>query len=124
MTSSNRVSIADRFSFFGLKQFRITHRIGVLVGLVVASTFVISVAVFIGYQQVDGARQNQQQFTGLLELTQNVEIAALQMRRHEKDFILRKDEKYVGKYDVAAKQAKETLSRIEGFAVAGKHLRA
>ena len=103
---------AHLFSFFDLKRLRVAHRIGLLVALSIVSVLVLSAATYVGYQKIDGARAEQQQFAKLLQLTEELEIAALQMRRHEKDFLLRKDEKYTEKYGVAAKEAKHLIAQF------------
>lgn len=102
---------------FSLVNLRISQRIGLLVALAVVSTVVISAAVFIGGRQVDLARENQKQLVSLLELTQLVEISALEMRRREKDFLIRKDEAYVEKYEKAVTKAKQHLSEIVSLSV-------
>lgn len=99
-----------------LQGLRISHRIGLLVGLAVISTLILSATVFTSNREIDAAQENRDHYVELLEATQLVEIAALEMRRREKDFLIRKDESYVEKYDRAAAQAEQLLTHISAGA--------
>lgn len=73
---------------------------------------VICATVFLGNHQINFAEEKQERYVKLLEMTRLIEIEALQMRRREKDFLIRKDEAYVDKYTDAATKAERQLSNI------------
>ena len=54
----------------------------------------------------------------LAQAAQQVEVGALQMRRREKDFILRRDLKYRDKYEVATAGVLESLDQMTNMAAA------
>lgn len=83
-----------------------------MVGLTIAAIGALGATYALGRLNMDVSLENQHQFTKLFEMTQAVEIGALQMRRNEKDFLLRRQVKYIGRYDQAAEVVSETLDAM------------
>ena len=101
-----------------LNGLKIGLRVNALAGLAVLAAVVLSAAYFAGDRFMGHALHEQHEFTQLAGLVQNVENGALQMRRSEKDFLLRRNEKYLKKYMKAEKSVEEALVQIEELPVA------
>ncbi len=101
-----------------LSSLRISLRIGLLSVLSAVSVVALSSAYFLGDYNVGTAFHAQTEHARLAQLTQQVESGALQMRRNEKDFIIRRDMKYLEKYEKSAAAVLESLEKIAGMAVA------
>ncbi|NIA72322.1 HAMP domain-containing protein [Pelagibius litoralis] len=102
-----------------LNQFRISFRIGVLSALSVVSAAVLGGAFLFGDFTMGQAFEGQNQHARLAQLAQQVENGALQMRRREKDFIIRRDLKYADRYEKAVAGVVESLAEMANMAVAG-----
>ncbi|WP_419905700.1 hypothetical protein [Kiloniella sp.] len=80
------------------KSIKISLRISLIAGLAVVSLLVLGGTFFSGDQLVGQAFQDQSENEKLASLTKNIEVGTLQMRRREKDFLLRKSPKYLDLY--------------------------
>ncbi len=96
---------------------KLGFRINILAMVAVLATLVLSASFFYGDRIMTRESQIQLQYSHLEDLVEDVEIGALQMRRREKDFLLRKDVKYIKKYDTAEKAVDQALEKIAGLAV-------
>ncbi len=96
---------------FGLLgRLRIGMRINLLVLLTLVATGAFGITYLAGRTLTGQSLDNKDQYAKLYELVQAVEIGALQMRRSEKDFLLRRDTKYIGKYDAAVAKVNSALT--------------
>jgi len=95
-----------------LAKFRISIRIALLSLMSAVSVIVLGAAYLLGDFRVGSAFSDQREHARLAQLAQHVESGALQMRRREKDFIIRRDLKYAGKYDKAAAEVLANLDEI------------
>lgn len=106
----------SKFSWNGAKSFgllgrlRIAMRINLLVLLTILATGAFGITYLVGRTQTTQSLDTKDQYAKLYELVQAVEIGALQMRRSEKDFLLRRDTKYIGKYDAAVAKVNSALT--------------
>jgi len=99
-----------------LNGMRISTRIFVLTGLAVLAALVLSATFIIGDLRVGSASARQSTFADKAALAKEVEIDALQMRRREKDFLMRRDMAYAGKYTAAAQDVLTRLDAMTGLA--------
>ncbi|MEP4705470.1 MAG: hypothetical protein ABJZ62_11550, partial [Hyphomicrobiales bacterium] len=99
-----------------LSKLRIGMRINLMLFVTIAAVAFLSVAYFIGEQKTNRALSSQSQNTEVSHLVQKMEIGTLQMRRSEKDFLLRRDEKYIKKYNTAIQSVDSALSQIAKIA--------
>ena len=102
-----------------ISRFRIAARIGLLSAISALSVIALGVTYLVGDIQLGRAFQEQQSQAGLARLTQQIESGALQLRRNEKDFIIRRDMKYAERYNKAAEEVLAALSQAAGMAAAG-----
>jgi len=115
----NRVSAG----FFD--RLRIRTRINLLVLLSIFAVSALGITYIAGRAGTQASLESKNQYATLYRLGQAVEIGALQMRRSEKDFLLRRDTKYVDKYDKAVKtvdSALEQMSQLEASGVASESI--
>lgn len=98
------------------ERLRIRTRINLLVLLTVFATSALGITYITGQTGTQAALESKNQYATLYELAQTVEIGALQMRRSEKDFLLRRDTKYIDKYDAAAKSVDTALDEMSQLA--------
>ncbi len=101
-----------------LSKLRISFRIGLLAALCFVCVIVLGGSYLFGDFQMGQAFEAQGQNARLAQLAQQVENGTLQMRRSEKDFIIRRNEKYVGKYDKAETGVIASLDAMAEMAVA------
>ena len=87
-------------SFF--KKFSIRMRIFLLAGLGMVGMAALTGAYMLGELSMKSAEHNEKVNAGLMKLVDQTSIMALQLRRHEKDFLLSSDAKYAEKYHEAA----------------------
>jgi len=102
-----------------LNNLRINLRMSLLAGLSVASIVILGCVYFIGDISMGRSFGTADEFSKLGHLANKVEIGALQMRRSEKDFLLRRDMKYVDKYGKAATSVVTALNQMATLPVAG-----
>ncbi len=95
-----------------LNKFKVSTRIYVLTAIAIVATITLASTSFVGDRIVDEALELDANFTKMSLLSQEIEIAALSMRRAEKDFLLRKTDKYVKKYLNATSQADQALLKL------------
>ncbi len=95
-----------------LRRFGVNVRIAVLSALAIFGVAVLGVAFFVGDNWAQQASEREHAFAELEIAAKNANISALQMRRSEKDFLLRVDMKYAGRYDKAADQVAASLKRM------------
>ncbi len=102
----------------GLSNLSIGKRIAILVILGLAGLSVLAGTYLVGDTRIGAATDIYNQYTKMSELAAMIDSNALQMRRREKDFILRHDMKYAEKYHAAAEEVVAAMEGIEGLAVA------
>ena len=87
-------------SFF--KRFSISMRIYFLAGLGMVGMIALTGAYMLGDISMKAAERNEKVNAGLMKLVDQTSIMALQLRRHEKDFLLSSDPQYAAKYHETA----------------------
>ncbi len=96
----SRFSLPAWLSLGGLlSQQTIVVRISLLVGLGLFAMFGLAGVYFYSESQVAALTQAERTENQIKDLVQGVEKGGLQLRRREKDFLLRKDLKYAEKYN-------------------------
>ncbi|CTQ59907.1 methyl-accepting chemotaxis protein [Roseibium album] len=95
-----------------LDRLRIRTRINLLVLLTMVAVSALGITYLVGRMGTVHSLESKNQYATLYELVQSVEIGALQMRRSEKDFLLRRDTKYIGKYDAAVSKVNAALMQM------------
>ncbi|MDJ0896385.1 MAG: HAMP domain-containing methyl-accepting chemotaxis protein [Alphaproteobacteria bacterium] len=89
-----------------------------LTALSAASAVVLGAAYLVGDFNIGRAFEAESGHAHLARLAQDVEIGALQMRRREKDFLIRRDLKYADKYEQATAAVLESLDEMAEMDVA------
>ncbi len=117
MKSFNADEIVNRMTaMFGfLNSLKISVRIGILAAMGVASVVVLGTTYLVGDISTSAATSDQQENAELAQLAMSVEIGALQMRRNEKDFLLRNDMKYVERYEESALNVLTALDAMKSL---------
>ncbi|NNE24432.1 MAG: HAMP domain-containing protein [Rhizobiales bacterium] len=106
------------FSF--ITDMKISARIALLAAVPISGLLILTAAYFIGEHNVRGEFGKAQAHTRLAELSDGVQTSALQLRRHEKDFLLRKDKQYVEKHRAETLAILKLIDKMEASAVAGE----
>ncbi len=120
MKGLNIGSVGDKLtaSLGFLNSVKISVRIGILAALGFVSIAVFGAAYVIGDISIRAASEAQAENARLSRLEKAVEVGALQMRRNEKDFLMRKDMKYVERYEQSALNVLDALEEMKSLAVA------
>ncbi|XYK80860.1 MAG: methyl-accepting chemotaxis protein [Labrenzia sp.] len=105
-----------------MSRLKIGMRIGLLVVVIAVAIVSLGAIYSIGRLNMSTSLENRSQYSKLYETVQTVEIGALQMRRSEKDFFLRRDAEYVDKYDVAVNNVVSALDTMAGIPASMKVL--
>jgi methyl-accepting chemotaxis protein len=100
-----------------LSSAKISSRINLLASMSILVAALLSFSYFYGDHMISRDFQKQSEFGHLAKLVQEVEIQALTMRRNEKEFLLRKDAKYIKGYDTAEKAIFHALEEASGLSV-------
>ena len=100
-----------------LGNLRLAVRIGLLSAISAVSVVALGITYLVGDGQLGSAFQEQRSHSRLAQLAQRVESGALQLRRNEKDFIIRRDMKYAERYEKTADGVEEALGQIAGMPV-------
>ena len=108
--------VSSAFAF--LSNLRVSIRIGLLSALAVASIAMLGAVYVVGDINIGRAFHAEREHAHLAQAAQRVESGALQMRRREKDFIIRRDMAYAEKYESAALAVLESLERMGSLPVA------
>jgi len=101
-----------------LGNFKVSTRITSLVVLGIVSLFTMAGVFTYGDMKLENSVAQLEAYNQLESLTAKVESGALQMRRNEKDFLIRKTEKYIDKYGKSAVSVIGHLNEIRGLEVA------
>lgn len=104
-------------SIFG--RLRVAARVLLLVGISVASACFLVAAHFYSEAEQAVILHDQAEFVALSETSQELQVGALQMRRREKDFLLRRDMKYVEQYRQAAAEVLKSVDEVRAMSLAG-----
>ncbi len=104
-----------------VSNFTVVSRIRILAGMAVLVVLVMAGSYFWSDAILEEELVNQKLFTHKAELVQEIENGALQMRRREKDFLLRKDKKYLAKYDKDEALVLKQLAKLKSILVSPKH---
>lgn len=101
-----------------LNNVRIGTRMALLAGLTALSIAILAGVYLFGDVSVRASLGAANDYNQLTRFAKEVEIGALQMRRSEKDFLLRRNLKYVAKYDKAATSVLASLDSMANIPVA------
>ncbi|WP_299473114.1 HAMP domain-containing methyl-accepting chemotaxis protein [uncultured Roseibium sp.] len=111
--SDEQISVEKKRKRIGIfDRLRIRTRINLLVALTLFAISALGITYLTGRAGTQASLESKNQFAALYELVQAVEIGALQMRRSEKDFLLRRDMKYVDRYDKSVKTVDAALEQM------------
>ena len=99
----------------GLKTLSVYARIGILGGLIGFTLIALAATLFYSDRATSAALARQQNFSEIERLSLEMEIGVLQMRRREKDFLLRRETRYFDAYGEQADRVGELLERIDSL---------
>jgi methyl-accepting chemotaxis protein len=100
----------------GLSTLPIFARVGILGGLIAFTLISLAATLWYSDTATTRALARQSNFTEIERLSLEMEVSALQMRRREKDFLLRNQARYLGLYEEDADQVAahlEALRRLD-----------
>jgi methyl-accepting chemotaxis protein len=92
---------------------RLSHRIYSIAALGIAGLLVIGGLYLLGNASQEFARDENESARALGELQNKVFVEFLELRRSEKDFLLRKDEKYVQRHQQTSKEMAGDLAEMQ-----------
>ena len=118
--SENPGDVATVASKTLLGNFKIGQRVSGIVVLGVAAIAIFAGIQVYGEQSVEKAVKTNGEYVELARRAQQVQAASLQMRRAEKDFLLRGDTKYADKYETHLMTLTDTLDEMMTLPVADK----
>lgn len=101
-----------------LSNIKISTRVYALAALAVIAAGTLVAVYLSGDRLVARQVENQLGYARLAQLSQKLQTGTLQMRRREKDFLLRKDLEYARKYAEEAAKVKDLVSGIRALPVA------
>ena len=96
-----------------INRLSIHARVGILAGLSAFAIIALLSVFFVSRVQTDAAIERELEFAEVERLALEMEVGALQMRRREKDFLLRRDIEYLDRYLVDADSVARVISDIE-----------
>ncbi|WP_203292052.1 methyl-accepting chemotaxis protein [Maricaulis parjimensis] len=99
----------------GLKTLPVIWRVGILGGLIGFTLVSLAATLWYSDRATSAALERQQNFVQIERLALEVEIGALQMRRREKDFLLRQETRYFDAYQADAQQVSAYLDEISAL---------
>lgn len=102
--------------FQKLQNRSISFRVSLLAVAAVLGLLVILLLQVLLGSSVNQSVTDSARFNRILYLSSALEAESLQLRRHEKDFLARRDEKYAGKYAASFEKAEAVLAEITGLA--------
>jgi len=96
-----------------INRLSIHARVGILAGFSAFAVIALLSIFFISRAQTDAAIERGLEFAEIERLALEMEIGALQMRRREKDFLLRRDVQYLDRYLTDADTVARVISEIQ-----------
>ena len=99
----------------GIKALSVYARIGLLGGLIAFTLISLAATLWYSDNSTSRALDSQQRFAEIERLAMETEIGALQMRRREKDFLLRSDASYLDRYEADADVVAANLEAIRSL---------
>jgi methyl-accepting chemotaxis protein len=103
-----------------LGNFRIKTRVGILGSLAAVGVIALGAAYLWSDVRIERADEERRQYRDLASFADDVLINTLQMRRREKDFLLRLDLKYLDKYLAAKARVTAALEATGELGLAGE----
>ncbi|MGB0695651.1 MAG: methyl-accepting chemotaxis protein [Rhodospirillaceae bacterium] len=82
----------------GFNGMGLSRQINLITGLCIAGFLLVGTIYYIGAEQLKDAQERSDQATEALRVSKDIQISFLQLRRREKDFLLRLDEEYIAKH--------------------------
>ncbi|MDK9719759.1 MAG: methyl-accepting chemotaxis protein [Rhodospirillales bacterium] len=95
-----------------LSRFSLKVQIGSLVGLATAIMLIVAGILWAEGAMLSGVQATAERETGIALQASALDASLLQARRNEKDFLLRKDAKYVGEHAATLENAEKLLSDL------------
>lgn len=102
----------------GFSNIRIGTRVYALAGLSIIAAVALVAVYAMGDRLVARDVANQLQYARLAQLSQQLQTGTLQMRRREKDFLLRRDMEYARKYADEVEAVHDTIDAIAALPAA------
>jgi methyl-accepting chemotaxis protein len=99
----------------GLNKLSVYARVGILGGLIGFTLISLAATIWYSDRATSQALERQQNFADIERLSLEMEVGVLQMRRREKDFLLRRETRYFDAYGENADQVAALLDRISAL---------
>lgn len=96
-----------------LKNRSIAFRVYLLAGAAVLGVLTLYTAYWLSHNEIEASRKASQTFNHIRAQVTDLEVQMLQIRRHEKDFLLRRKDQYVANYQQASTAAEEIVIELE-----------
>ncbi|NVJ98560.1 MAG: HAMP domain-containing protein [Alphaproteobacteria bacterium] len=93
----------------------ISLRVFFLAGSGIFGLLLVLLSYLVSNSSISSSQESAERFNDIAHLEKALEVEALQLRRREKDFLLRLDTKYKDRYDDNMAEVKRLLAAIEGM---------
>lgn len=100
-----------------MRNLSILKQVLSIVGLAVIGFFIVGGVYFWSDRKVSAEREAAEAASTRMSVVQSVQYQFLNARRREKDFLLRRDEKYIAQLDAVVSEIHEDLERLETLGV-------
>lgn len=103
-------------AMFGwLKNYSIAVRVYSLAGIAVLGVAALYGTYWFSHETIEDSRQISERYNTAGMLVSDLQAELLSLRRHEKDFLLRREDRYVALYGSSSENAANLLSRMDGL---------
>jgi methyl-accepting chemotaxis protein len=96
-----------------LKNRSIAFRVYLLASAAILGVLTLYATYWFSYNEIENSREVSQRFNHIYSRVSDLEVQMLQIRRHEKDFLLRRENQYVEKYQHASLAAEKVVTELE-----------
>lgn len=101
--------------FNWVKNFSIAVRVYLLAGIAVFGVAALYGTYWFSHETIEENRQTSEHFNKAGMLVSELESEMLALRQHEKDFLLRRDDRYVTFYETSSQNAEALLDELNGM---------
>lgn len=101
--------------FSWLKNYSIAVRVYLLAGIAILGVVSLYATYWLSHETIEQSRGNSEHYNKASMLVAELEIELLSLRRHEKDFLLRREDRYAAFYEQSSANARRILHDFEGM---------
>ena len=101
--------------FNWLKNYSIAVRVYLLAGIAVLGVVSLYGTYWFSHETIEESRTNSEHYNRASTLVAELETELLSLRRHEKDFLLRREDRYAAYYEKSSAKARQLLNDLDGM---------